>query len=247
MKKYQFPEKTNIKYIKLIFLVILAILLNHAGIYWAYVVWIIFSVWIQDRGVKFGFPYGDILDEFPENTFVTRWYCKWLFWYIYGNDVEHLPRQVVIGTYIRGITFLVHSIYVAVAVWGGLRGLLLAENVDIAIFSYMLRPVIIGVILELIGNISVFKYKFKRLNRYNTKYLAGRFLSMNWRKKEPNATLLGTCNILEVVSKRNKRYAKIQIKTDNKVYKGVLLEKNTNLLEGDTAEVYEICKVQYLK
>lgn len=246
MEKNGFQTRKKIKYVKNGFLVTLTVALFLRGMYWEYVAGIVFSVWVQDCGIIHNIPYGDYMDQFPKNTYLTIRRCKWLFWYIYGDNVDSLPRQIIIGTYIRGITFLLHSIYIVVVVLGALRGSESVECVNIAIVSYLSRPVIIGMILEIIGIVTVFIYKFKRPNIYNIKCMAGRFLSMDWREKEPNAILLGTCSILEITHRGHKQYAKIQMKADNKIYKSVLLEKDKERTVGDMAELYEICKVQYL-
>lgn len=256
MEEDGFQIRTVFKYIIVSFLVILAVFLKCAGMFWLHIIWVEVAVWFQFYSLKDGLAYDglpneglsndSILDCFPEETYLTTWHCKKLFQCIFGDNVKRLPRQVVIGIYVRVIALLVHSGYMVVIIWSFLKGILSEDAFSTNLVWYLGRDMLISIVLFLLGVKTTFLCKFKQLNKYNVKYLYKRVFFMHWREEEPGAVRIGRCRVLVCTSKRRKRYATVQMEMDNKIYEVVLPEKKASFFAGDAAEVYEICEVKYL-
>lgn len=183
----------------------------------------------------------DIMDAFPPENYrqiPKGW--NGIYRYILGAH-EKVPKIIVsaISAHIAGM--IVHFLFIILAPY--------TEWWKIAIYEYIGYIAASGCIWEVykaIGMVQCFRYKFKRLNRENKKYLWKRLWSTSWADDEPYVVCKGKGRIISIKKEGKKYYGAVQMIKQNIVYDEVLLQEKKEYEINTTGKIYEICGVKFM-
>ena len=171
---------------------------------------------------------------YPDEKCITVNKMKFLF--AYRDDVEggyNIPKEIV-QMNILGFYNLIVSGIIIFCVRGKFDGglsLLYAES-DIVILSSVM------ILLRFKAEKVAFEGKYKKMNRYNWKYV------LDDPKRELELKIIGECKVAAVKRKGRRKYVTIQMLSTGEKLENILF--CGTLYKGMTYMLYEICHLKYV-
>lgn len=169
---------------------------------------------------------------YPDDKCITVNKMRFLF--AYRDDVEggyNIPKEIV-QMNIFGFYNLIVSGIIIFCVRGKFDGGLSLLYVDIAILSG------VAILLRLKAVQVALKSKFKKMNRYNLKYV------LSGSDRDMELKIIGECKVVAVRRKGSRKYVKIEMLSTGEKLEDVLF--CGRLYKGKIYMLNEICHLKYV-
>lgn len=176
--------------------------------------------------------YWEIIEDYPVDDCVKD-SCYSCLFKIKKHAYKEIPIEMYYSTKFIVLGFIIYSILGLVFVFfdkkiscmmGGVY-VLIAYGVHICGYLRMSKK--------------AFLARFKKLNRYNVKYIFGVL-------DEPYPQKKGKCKIVAQYSKKGEKYVTVKMMDSNEIIENVLFPGNIRKGVDSVYTFYEICKVSYI-
>lgn len=204
--------------------------------------WMLLLVWIlpcmmQQMSYYYGNEriYLEIIEDYPIADCIKPRRCKFLFRKLDKLSYKDIPKEMYYSELTRIIGFSIYSIVVVFL-------LLLSEDTHLAClvgYVYIWWEIFVIILSGIILSRKTFLARYKRLNRYNFKYL---FLSEN----KPYPHKVGMCKVVRERKRGKIILVTVSIIETGEIKEKVLLQGGKRVGKEPVYSLYEICKVYYI-
>jgi len=225
------------EFLYIIFLIIgmwLSVKYKSASLFSAVSIWHMTTIWM-DAKTRTGTVIMSLRGSgYPDDKCITPKKFKFLF--EYREDVEggyNIPKEIA-QINIFGFYNLIVSAIVLVFTWGKLDGgisFIYAEVDIVIVWSVM-------ILLRFKAVKVAFDGKYKKMNRYNWKYV------LDDPKQELELKIIGECKVAAVKRKGRRKYVTIEMLSTGEKLEDILF--CGTLYKGMTYMLYEICHLKYV-